>query len=58
MSWAATFGTHAVSDLGVDIYPVQEWMRHSGTETTQRYAKLRALQIDRVTGPKKRRDDT
>ncbi len=52
------FGTHAVSDLGVDIYPVQEWMGHSGTETTQRYAKLRAVPIARVLGPKKRPDDT
>ena len=47
-----------MSDLGVDIYPVQEWMGHSGTETTERYAKLRAVPIARVLGPKKPRDDT
>jgi site-specific recombinase XerC len=52
------FGPHAVSDLRVDIYPVQARVGHGGTETTQRYARLRAVPIARVPGPKKPRDDT
>jgi integrase len=46
------FGTHAVSDLGADIYPVQDWLGHTDPKTTQRYAKMRPMPIARILDPR------
>ena len=46
------FATHAVSDLHADIFPVQAWLGHTDPKTTQRYAKMRAMAIIRILGPK------
>jgi site-specific recombinase XerD len=44
------FGTHAVNDLEADVYPVQSWLGHSDTKSTERYARLRAVPISRIFG--------
>jgi integrase len=46
------FGTHAVNDLGADIYPVQSWLGHTDPKTTERYAQMRPIPISRIFNPK------
>jgi integrase len=46
------FGTHAVNDLGADIYPVQAWLGHTDPKTTERYAQMRPIPIARILDPK------
>ena len=46
------FGTHAVNDLGADIYPVQAWLGHTDPKTTERYARMRPIPIARILHPK------
>ncbi len=46
------FGTHAVNDLGADIYPVQAWLGHTDPKTTERYAQMRPIPIARIFNPK------
>ncbi len=46
------FGTHAVNDLGADIYPVQAWLGHADPKTTMRYAKMRPVAIAGIFNPK------
>ncbi len=46
------FGTHAVNDLGADIYPVQAWLGHTDPKTTERYARMRFIPIARIFDPK------
>jgi site-specific recombinase XerD len=46
------FGTHAVNDLGADIYPVQSWLGHTDPKTTERYAQMRPIPIARILDPK------
>jgi hypothetical protein len=46
------FATHAVNDLEADIYPVKEWLGHTGPKTTERYAHMRPIPIARIFNPK------
>ena len=46
------FGTHAVNDLGPDIYPVQSLLGHADPETAERNAQMRPIQIARILDTK------